>query len=314
VADLDALLLRTSRTFAVSIPRLPEPLRREVTVAYLLFRIADTLEDAAGWPKARRVEAIESFARLVETIGDGVTDSGEDASIAPRAEELARNWTSGEPASDHDGYLDLLRAAPEVLAAHASFSAPARKIVSAHTVRTARGMAEFVTRHDPSGRLELTDLDDLRRYCYVVAGIVGELLTELFLLAEPKLIPVAEPLRLRAGRFGEALQLVNILKDADDDAEEGRSYLPLSSSRGSIFDLARCDLEIAAHYVETLREGGASEGILAFTAIPVALAWGTLDHVQEKGPGAKVSRPEVLRIISCINERLASGTPPLLRG
>src|SRR4051812_37988052 len=48
-ADIDRLLLRTSRTFALAIPELPEPLRREVGVAYLLFRIADTFEDANRW-------------------------------------------------------------------------------------------------------------------------------------------------------------------------------------------------------------------------------------------------------------------------
>ncbi|HZD06425.1 MAG TPA: squalene/phytoene synthase family protein, partial [Longimicrobiales bacterium] len=45
MADLGRLLDRTSRTFALNIPLLPQPTRREVTVAYLLFRIADTFED-----------------------------------------------------------------------------------------------------------------------------------------------------------------------------------------------------------------------------------------------------------------------------
>jgi farnesyl-diphosphate farnesyltransferase len=43
---LHDLLTKTSRTFALSIPELPEPTMREVTIAYLLFRIADTFEDA----------------------------------------------------------------------------------------------------------------------------------------------------------------------------------------------------------------------------------------------------------------------------
>ncbi len=42
-ADLDTLLAETSRTFALAIPLLPEPTRHEVGVAYLLFRVADTL-------------------------------------------------------------------------------------------------------------------------------------------------------------------------------------------------------------------------------------------------------------------------------
>ena len=41
---MDHLLQATSRTFALTIPLLHEPTRREVTVAYLLFRVADTLE------------------------------------------------------------------------------------------------------------------------------------------------------------------------------------------------------------------------------------------------------------------------------
>ena len=41
---LDQLLVETSRTFALAIPLLPEPTRRTVSVAYLLFRAADTLE------------------------------------------------------------------------------------------------------------------------------------------------------------------------------------------------------------------------------------------------------------------------------
>ena len=39
---LHALLQKTSRTFALTIPMLPQPLRTEIGVAYLLFRIIDT--------------------------------------------------------------------------------------------------------------------------------------------------------------------------------------------------------------------------------------------------------------------------------
>ena len=41
----DEVLPGVSRTFALTIPRLPEPLRASVTNAYLLCRIADTIED-----------------------------------------------------------------------------------------------------------------------------------------------------------------------------------------------------------------------------------------------------------------------------
>src|SRR5438552_18417468 len=61
MADLDALLAKTSRTFALAIPFLPEPTRREVTIAYLLLRIGDTFEDATGWPTEKKTAALTEF-------------------------------------------------------------------------------------------------------------------------------------------------------------------------------------------------------------------------------------------------------------
>ena len=51
---LEALLVKASRTFALTIPLLEEPLRRTMSVAYLLMRNADTLEDAWRVPRERR--------------------------------------------------------------------------------------------------------------------------------------------------------------------------------------------------------------------------------------------------------------------
>ena len=45
--------------------RLPEPTRREVTISYLLFRIADTFEDSASWTRKRRIRALEIFCDLL---------------------------------------------------------------------------------------------------------------------------------------------------------------------------------------------------------------------------------------------------------
>ena len=64
-ADLEDLLEKTSRTFALSIPVLPEPTRREVMIAYLLFRIADTFEDAAHWPPERPHRRARRFSDLL---------------------------------------------------------------------------------------------------------------------------------------------------------------------------------------------------------------------------------------------------------
>ena len=104
--------------------------------------------------------------------------------------------------------------------------------------------------------MQLDTIDDLRAYCYAVAGIVGEMLTELFLLGRPSLARVASELRSRAAAFGEGLQLVNILKDARPDAAEGRTFLPRLAPLAEVFALARKDLAAAAAYVELLRARG----------------------------------------------------------
>jgi farnesyl-diphosphate farnesyltransferase len=65
VNDIGYWLDKTSRTFAVAIPLLEEPTRRDVSLAYLLFRIADTLEDSVQLTPDERVEALDELAALI---------------------------------------------------------------------------------------------------------------------------------------------------------------------------------------------------------------------------------------------------------
>ena len=291
--ELLDLLERTSRTFALSIPPLPEPTRREVTVAYLLFRIADTFEDATHWAPGDRIAALGDFGFLLKE------------GTRAEAERLGQAWTQAG-VSRHAGYRELIAETPFVFEAFASLRPEATAILRTHVVRSAEGMARFVARTGDEG-LVLDSLDDLKSYCYIVAGIVGELLTELFLLEEISLRTVSADLRSRARAFGEALQLVNILKDADEDAAEGRRYLPAGVPRADVFALARRDLGTAGEYIDALRRARAPAGILEFTALPVALAWATLTRVEEAGPGAKIGRPEVFRIVQRVRSALARG-------
>lgn len=300
-AVLDDLLLKTSRTFALSIPRLPDPLRREVTVAYLLFRIADTLEDATDWSTSRKLEELDRMARL---LGD------------PQPAEVRRvasAWRA-DPPLDHEGCRELLGETGMVVEAMTDLGDAACTCVRDHTLRTIKCMAGFVRRSDKKRLLQLATLKDLQSYCYAVAGIVGEMLTELFLLECRTLQPASVALRGSAVQFGEALQLVNILKDSAADAVEGRRYLPPGVALKKIFAMARKDLEGARGYIDTLQQNGAPRGLVEFTALPVLLARATLDRVEDQGPGAKLTRDEVRRMnegLATALDRGEAAVPPL---
>lgn len=296
MADLEQLLISSSRTFALAIPLLPEPTRREVTLSYLLFRVADTFEDAAAWPRALRIEALERFERLLANPG------------REEIEEVSRRWAAEVPC-EQPGYQDLLAELPFVLDSFFALSPEAVALVREHLARTARGMAGFVARTTDEGELRLRDVPDLQEYCYVVAGIVGELLTELFLLGRPRLAPAAAYLRERSRTFGEGLQLVNILKDSASDATEGRRYLPEGVERAEVMALARRDLQAAGEYVLALQNAGAERGLVAFNALPVLLAQATLDRLEQAGPGSKLTRPEVYAVVQRMNRALDHDEP-----
>ena len=299
MTSLSQLLATTSRTFALTIPYLPEPTCQQVKVAYLLFRIADTFEDAVGWPRERQLEALEEFSRMLE----GPDGGG--------AAEIAERWIREAPI-DHEGYQTLLRETPFLLDRFFRLG-EAIDPIRHHTRRTIEGMSGFVRRTDDDGLLRLRDLPDLRDYCYTVAGIVGEMLTDLFFLRHPELLEQESYLRERAPLFGEGLQLVNILKDWDFDLREGRSYVPSRVRRDDVFALARHDLTAAAEYTLALQSGPAERGIVAFNALPIEMAWATLDKVEAHGSGSKISRLKVASIVSRVERALDRGEPVIRR-
>jgi presqualene diphosphate synthase len=72
---------------------------------------------------------------------------------------------------------------------------------------------------DAARDIQAPDLVELDLYCARVAGAVGRLSVRVFGASEPRADDVADHL-------GRALQLTNILRDLDEDAERGRLYLP----------------------------------------------------------------------------------------
>ena len=287
------LLERTSRTFAATIPLLDAGLQEQVRVAYLLFRIVDTLEDADLLPRDPRLAGLKLFGALL----------GQELPPSSQIQKFV-DWCSAHPPTANADYARLLEHTPYVFVALEGLSARAAGAIRCHLAGTTERMSGFVARADAKGALALKDLDDLRAYCYAVAGIVGEMLCELVVLDEPKLAEAKPLLDRDAVAFGEALQLVNILKDAGADAKEGRTYVPKNIDRAKVFDLARADLEQAKRYTRTLHQHGAKKTTLAFHALPIRLADATLTRVKSEGPGAKVSRADVAAEVAAMHASL----------
>ncbi len=71
-----------------------------------------------------------------------------------------------------------------------------------------------------SGPDTYATFDDLYKYCYLVASVVGLVCIRIFGYKDPKAEKLAE-------ETGIAFQLTNILRDVDEDARRNRVYLPL---------------------------------------------------------------------------------------
>jgi farnesyl-diphosphate farnesyltransferase len=189
----------------------------------------------------------------------------------------------------------------------AQLESGALRIVLNHAHRTTVGMRQVLLSADDAGDVHIESTEHLRSYCYIVAGIVGELLTEVFVNDCPALYGVLPTLVEHQAAFGEGLQLVNILKDESVDRGEGRSYLPVGVTRSELLELARHDIKLATTYIATLQRGGAPGGFVAFCSLSAQLADASLVVLDRDGPGAKVSRLEVMRIFAEVMAATARG-------
>ena len=203
------ILPEVSRTFALSIRVLPGDLGRAVLAAYLLCRIADTVEDEPA------LAADDKAERL-----DLMLASFDDHDARARFVAGAAGLT-GEPA-----HVRLARHADLVFALHDAVPAASRARVEHWVREMVVGMRKFVLLY-PRG-IRIQTVEEYREYCYYVAGTVGYMLTDLWREHAPSIgTRTYQVLRERAREFGEALQTVNILKDVAQDAEHENSiYIP----------------------------------------------------------------------------------------
>jgi farnesyl-diphosphate farnesyltransferase len=199
-------LQQVSRTFALTIPVLPMPLADWVGNAYLLCRIVDTIEDDAHLSCTEKQRHIDAYMTALQGSGD----------VALWSHQLAIALSPITPAGEQALIADI----PAVLARLFSFPLSVQQILIQGVSIMCRGMSL------QQAQFMIAERGDLDRYCYHVAGVVGELLTELFSVYRPSLSQQKNELLPLAVSFGEGLQLTNILKDVQEDASRGVCWLP----------------------------------------------------------------------------------------
>lgn len=299
------ILPRVSRTFALGIELLQDPLRDTVTVAYLICRILDTVEDTTSLSPGLRAEILQRAAR--------------ELADPQRWRDCCRTIAEAFPEPDYPGdEPELCRRASDVLAVFHQFPWSVREAIRGPVARMASGMAQTVQREDTAGGLRLATVKELEKYCYYVAGTVGEMLTSLFSLDRSSISPaIKERLGTVAIDFGLGLQLTNIIKGVTDDISRGVSYLPQQlleecgvtlgelikdslDARGItvVKELVRLTLPRLDRGLEyTLTIPAGEKDLRLFCALPLFFAVATLGQagsgtVFGRGP-LKISREEV---------------------
>ena len=318
-ADNDKLFVndfipRVSRTFALAIKFLPPRLRHSVFTAYLLCRVADTIEDSPAIGGAeKRARLIRLRDMLVEATNGGPLRPD---SISLLHASIDSNSHHEHPLLSQSGQLfEILGRLPE----------SQRRIIYRWAGELAGGMAEFtpLSKKD-DGILVLENQAEWDRYCYFVAGTVGHMLTELIISEYEIADDKARRLSDLCNSFGLGLQKVNTIKDVPSDRKRGVIFLPrdimghhgltpetLSQSRfkSSIASFVEELVGVTWNHLDDAIEYTALvpshlKGVRMFLTVPIFLAAATLRKVAAHpvqtmiGPPVKIGRRDVARLTS----------------
>jgi len=306
-----------SRTFALTVDVLEEPMSSHICLGYLLCRVADTIEDAGHIPPETRVDLLETYDAALDPASDGTVtqfrvavdewlpapaDRSTDWSVVARSPTIWATFTD-QPESVQTAVVPLVREMVD-------------------------GMAMFVKRHADAGGLRIDDRPELEQYCYYAAGTVGTLVTNLLTRGDVSRERV-RTLYETAEEFGLLLQLVNVSKDVYDDyTGENNVYLPATwladegVDQDAILDpdnrnsAARVVERTASHAATFLDDAQtyleamplAHGNTIAAWSVPYLLSVGTIRELGTRPEdalteaGVKVSRKEVLAVMEAARD------------
>ncbi len=303
---MKAILQSVSRSFYLSIKFLPRPLRKPVSLAYLLARATDTIADTAAIPAATRLTTLLAFARVI---------AGE-AEFDPMAQTLG-NFATQQSDPHERALIENLRGCIIWLA---QLEPADRDDIRAVLKTIVTGQELDLRRFgDPAAVTSLQTAAELDEYTWLVAGCVGEFWTKLGFRKAPPFATSSPNEMTKLGRdYGKGLQLINVLRDRSADRRAGRSYLPAQ-------ELAtKPEAEVFAHWLDAAEEkiGAGIDYCAALTnwrvrfatALPALIGARTIALLRAADGGEeniKVPRKMVYRIL--LGALLAAVSPVALR-
>lgn len=224
---LTELLRDVSRSFYLTLRVLPQPVRPQIGLAYLLARAADTIADTELVPLADRLQALQALRERIAG-----------------TRLIPVNFGSLAERQSSPGERLLLERMEEAFSVFNRFTYSDRERVREVLSTITSGQELDLKRFhgaSPTGIAALQNAEELEDYTYRVAGCVGEFWTRITRAHLFPVAPLDDAKLLHDGvRFGKGLQLVNILRDLPRDLRQGRCYLP--QDRLHAIGLAPADL------------------------------------------------------------------------
>jgi farnesyl-diphosphate farnesyltransferase len=212
---LRTVILRSvSRSFYLSIRFLPAQLREPIALAYLLARSTDSVADTPEVSNLMRIDALKMLS-------DGIqSKTSRDIVI-----DLIASFV---PLQSNKSEQQLLESLPDCLGWLEQLEEADRNEIQLVLEKITRGQMLDLQRFDnPREVRALGTAADLDEYTYLVAGCVGEFWTRLCFRHVRNFADLSEDQMLALGkRYGMALQLINVLRDAGSDLRAGRCYFP----------------------------------------------------------------------------------------
>ena len=301
---ISSLLSSVSRSFYLSMGFLPKGFREGVSFMYLLARTTDTIADTAHASGEERLRLLE---KIEESLRSKILVAGLNQELQ---EKLA-------PLQEHLGEKKLLSLFEPIFEHFLQLPPPTQRLIEEVLSIIIQGQCldlkrfDCVSSHDalllsPTLR-GLASPKELEDYTYSVAGCVGEFWTKLGyeLYGKGYSYEPEEQLLLWGKHFGQSLQLINILRDQEEDVSRGRAYFPpldshqlpfpsLQAQQAFYTQKALEGLHEALNYAGSLR----SLRLRFATGLPALLGMATLKCCEnwqgEQKP--KITRREVYKL------------------